>query len=86
MDLTPMLRVTVEIVPYGEEPRKRTLATLEIVNDGTGTIVSGNYVATIQSNQDARPRECRIIGYRRKERPLWDLVGVCLKVFGHIEI
>jgi hypothetical protein len=38
-----MLRITVELVPFGKEEYKRTLGGLEITNDGTGTYAVGNY-------------------------------------------
>ncbi|HSW00035.1 MAG TPA: hypothetical protein VLI39_07675 [Sedimentisphaerales bacterium] len=37
------LRVTVELIPYGDESRKRTVAVVDIANDGTGTHEVGNY-------------------------------------------
>lgn len=39
-----MLRVTVELVPYGQENMKETLGQYVIGNDGTGTREIGNYV------------------------------------------
>lgn len=38
-----MIRVTIELIPYGEEDEKQTLETLEIVNDGTGGMLFGHY-------------------------------------------
>lgn len=38
-----MLRITVEIVPFGSEGSKRKLAEVEVVNDGTGDKHLGNY-------------------------------------------
>jgi hypothetical protein len=38
-----MLRVTVELIPNGDEEGKRKLAQLDIVNDGTGTAWNGHY-------------------------------------------
>lgn len=38
-----MLRVTIEIVPFGIEENKRTLSTINIINDGTGNNKYGNY-------------------------------------------
>lgn len=38
-----MYRVTVEILPHGDEQRKRTVATMEIANDLTGDEITGNY-------------------------------------------
>jgi len=37
------LRVTIEIVPHGVESAKRKLASIEIINDLTGTQDFGNY-------------------------------------------
>lgn len=42
-----MLRVTLEIVPFGNEAHKRTIGEVEIVNDGTGNPSVGNYGATL---------------------------------------
>ncbi len=37
------LRVTVELIPHGDESRKRKMAVVDITNDGTGTHEVGNY-------------------------------------------
>ena len=37
------LRVTVELIPRGDETRKQKVAVVDIVNDGTGTHEIGNY-------------------------------------------
>lgn len=39
-----MLRVTVEIVPFGDEEEKQLLGTMEIINDGSGDGRIGNYI------------------------------------------
>lgn len=38
-----MLKVRIELVPDGDQESTRTLAELEIANDGTGTEFTGNY-------------------------------------------
>lgn len=38
-----MLRAVVEIVPFGIESQKHTLGVIEIINDGTGDELCGNY-------------------------------------------
>ena len=38
-----MIRITIELVPYGDESRRKIIGTGEIVNDGTGTKAIGNY-------------------------------------------
>jgi len=42
-----MIRITVEIVPFGVETHKRTISTMEIINDGTGSPHSGNYYSRL---------------------------------------
>lgn len=37
------LRITVELIPRGDESRKRKVAVVDIANDGTGTHEVGNY-------------------------------------------
>jgi hypothetical protein len=37
------LRVTIELIPRGDESRKRKVAVVDIANDGTGTHEVGNY-------------------------------------------
>lgn len=39
-----MLRVTVEVVPLGDEDQKKVLGVIRIGNDATGTHEYGNYV------------------------------------------
>ena len=39
-----MIRVTIELLPAGDESRKRTLGTMEISNDGTGDQEIGRYL------------------------------------------
>jgi hypothetical protein len=38
-----MLRVTVELVPHGNEQEKSIIGLMEIVNKGNGTESIGNY-------------------------------------------
>jgi len=38
-----MLRVTIELVPFGNEEDAQKIATMLIANDNTGTIKHGNY-------------------------------------------
>ena len=38
-----MLRVTVELLPFGDESAKKTLTTFDIANNGTGDVEYGNY-------------------------------------------
>ena len=50
-----MIRVTVELVPYGDESRAKTLHTAVIANDGTGTKNQGNYHFSLSRKGSMRP-------------------------------
>jgi hypothetical protein len=39
-----MLRVKVELLPYGSEDNKKVIHSFEVANDGTGTDERGNYI------------------------------------------
>ena len=42
-----MLRVTIELVPFGDEDRAKRIATMLIANDGTGNWNTGNYAYSL---------------------------------------
>lgn len=75
-----MLRVTIEIIPKGDESRKRHLGTLDIVNDGTGNSEIGNY--TVRLAKFGRPNQTWIHGvvrgFDRIRRGPYDLLLQCL--------
>ena len=80
-----MLRVTVDLVPFGIESRKRTIATAKIWNDATGTPARGNYQFTL--SQNGRPDRIWKAGslknFPRKRMGIWWLLFlVLLKVLG----
>jgi hypothetical protein len=39
-----MLRIKIELVPYGKEEWTRELGSIDIINDGSGDHLYGNYV------------------------------------------
>jgi hypothetical protein len=41
-----MLKITIEIIPWGKWELKKVIGTMSIVNDGSGTIEKGNYTYT----------------------------------------
>jgi hypothetical protein len=43
-----MLRCTIELVPRGDESRKRVIGLVEIANTGTGTLERGNYSVVLK--------------------------------------
>lgn len=79
-----MLRVTVELLPGGSEERKRTLAVLEIANEGTGTEEYGNYRGSLRAEYTGpRGRTGHVRQFRRRSQSVWSLIGAFLKLFGH---
>lgn len=79
-----MIRVTVEMIPQGSEERKRTLATMEIANDGTGDQFTGHYNGTLHAEYTVSSgRKGRVINFNRKGQSVWSLIGAFLKMWGH---
>jgi hypothetical protein len=75
-----MIRVTVELLPGGNEEGKRHLGTAYIVNEGTGSAEIGNYRA--QFSKWGEPeviwKKGYVRGFPRKGLGPWDLLGVAL--------
>ena len=46
-----MLRVTIELVPHGDESRAKRIGEMIIANDSTGSYERGNYKAVIDADQ-----------------------------------
>lgn len=42
-----MLRIKIDLVPYGKEEWTRSIGEMEIINDGSGDHVNGNYIYEI---------------------------------------
>lgn len=71
-----MLRITIELLPFGSEARKRHLGTMEISNDGTGDLEIGNY--DVRLSKWGRPgqtwRRGRVEGFPRRRLGPYDLL------------
>ena len=79
-----MMRVTVELIPHGDESRKRTIGKMEIANDGSGDLSCGNYDGVLHAEYtDEDGRRGRVTGFNRQKQSCWTLVGAFLKLFGH---
>lgn len=75
-----MIRVTVELLPYGYEEGKVMIASGTITNDGTGTLELGNYRARFESDGKAFAAEHR--GHRRGDGILPLLLACLAQAFG----
>lgn len=82
-----MIRVTVDLVPFGFEHRKRTLGIIQIANVG-GDRNTGHYNVT----QLSRPSEegtCRVVkkgevnNHPRLRKSVWNLIAKALRSVGH---
>jgi hypothetical protein len=75
-----MLRVTIEVVPKGDENRRRHLGTVEIANEGTGSTELGNYAVRLA--KFGRPQQHwmkgAVRGFDRLRRGPYDLLLQCL--------
>ena len=66
-----MIRVTIELVPFGVEERKEVLGIVEVANDGTGNRETGNYIAKEVGSQHTFR-----IRHQRRGPGLWkELLG-----------
>lgn len=73
-----MLRITIELVPYGIEDEAQKIATMLIANEGTGDYKTGNYAYAY--NYADRPDDPEFGFVRRFPRinGAWSLVQKCL--------
>ena len=77
-----MLRVTIELLPDGDEELARRVASMTIANDDTGSLYNGHYdVQLTYFNRDGSTftKTGRINDFDR-ERPAVDLVTAALSV------
>jgi len=79
-----MIRVTVELVPHGDEERKREIGRLEIANDGSGDEETGNYTGRLFAEYTPEEgRRGRLFSFARQRQSVWSLIGGFLKLWGH---
>lgn len=79
-----MLRITIEMLPKGDDSKAYTVAQGVIANDGTGDLATGNYVYGF-SGQAKRPghdpgirTSGRLEGFSRRRHNAWELLRRCL--------
>ncbi|HUS49555.1 MAG TPA: hypothetical protein VMZ91_05285 [Candidatus Paceibacterota bacterium] len=72
-----MIKITVELIPYGIKEASHEIASMIIANDGTGTHELGNYKYIITSNTEEDIRGT-FKGYERKKM-IWSLIKAILK-------
>lgn len=70
-----MIRVTVEMVPFGNEKRKRLIGTAEIKNIG-GNLNEGAY--TVDVVEEGKPSQSAYVGNFRRTQGAWALIAKAL--------
>lgn len=77
-----MIKITVELLPFGFEKKKKLLGSMVIYNDATGSHDIGNYKFHI-SKWEPKEKEIwktgEVKGFDRIKRGCWDLLYLCLK-------
>ena len=75
-----MIRVTIELLPFGYEKNKKTLGTAIISNTGTGTLSKGNYKFKLMNKMKSRTwKEGKIYDFPRLSLNVWHLLYRVLK-------
>ena len=69
-----MLRVTIELVPWGIESRAKVIATGTIANTGTGTPTSGDYRIELRDAAGRKWKSGNVTGFPRKRLLAWHLL------------
>lgn len=76
-----MIRVTVELLPLGDESRSKVLGVAKISNDGRGSILNGLHTGDYdvwlskrEPKQGQKWRSGRVEGFPRKRLGAWDLL------------
>ena len=67
-----MIRVTVELVPFGIEESKKTIGIMNIANDGTGDRLTGNYEARLED--DAGTEATVMVKGHKRGDGVWTLI------------
>lgn len=57
-----MLRITIELVPHGDESKKKVIAQGEIVNTGTGDWIHGDYAYRLHEEHRQSGSRCTFEG------------------------
>jgi hypothetical protein len=73
-----MLQITIDLVPAGFEPLRRTIATMRVSNEDTqGNVCDYRVVATEAASaltgDPAGIAECLVVGHDRRQR-VWALL------------
>ena len=71
-----MIRVRVDLVPFGNEDKAKEIGQLVLANDGYGNVFTGNYVFVYADNS-GKEHEGSVKDFPRNEG-IWKLIAECL--------
>jgi hypothetical protein len=76
-----MLRITVELVPFGDEKRKRKIAEMVIANDLSGGYDTGGYQAWTAADDWSGDKDMygKLSAFDRSQS-VWELIRLMLEV------
>jgi len=75
-----VLRITVELVPFGDEDHKRKIAEMVIANSGDGTGIEGSYEAwTAPDGWSGEPAMYGKLDSFNRKQSVWELVRLMLE-------
>lgn len=69
-----MLVVKIELWPLGMESHKKTLAVGRIINDGSGSLSTGNYKVELHDARGRLWKTGRVENFPRRRLLAWDLL------------
>lgn len=77
-----MIYITVEIWPNGNETEKRTFGRMVIANQGSGTILRGDYAFVIAGKQKIlKGGVGSVKNFPRKSKNVWHLLHRVLEEY-----
>lgn len=74
-----MLRVTIELVPNGDEELAQNIATMLIANDNTGTLKTGNYAYVYDYSDRPDDPEIGLVKRFPRNDGAWALISRVLR-------
>jgi len=75
-----VIRITVELLPHGDESRRRVLATGEMWNDGRGAPRLGSYGFRLLDKDGTVFQNGYLGEFDRQNFSVWWLLAACFKV------
>ncbi len=78
-----MIRVTVDLVPLGEEDNSKTIGKFVLANDGEGDVDYADYGFVYSDDLDGE-REGTVKNFKRSEG-IWKLISECLSNPGEVD-